>query len=75
MGGGFPAGEGGEEDVEMVEEEAGEEEGLLGEGEGVEVGEGTGEMEWRKEEEGEAAALEAEIGGKGAGEIGEAAWG
>ena len=34
-----------------VDEEAAEEESLLREGEGVEVGEGAGEMEWGEEEE------------------------
>jgi len=48
-----------EELGEGAEEEAGEEECLLGEGEGVEVGEGVGEVEWG-EEEGEAAVLEVE---------------
>lgn len=60
-----------EELGERAEEEAGEEEGLLGEGEGVEVGESAGEVEWGEEEEGEAAVLETEVGGEGGGEGGE----
>lgn len=68
QGAGGPA-QGGEEVLEGGEEMAGEEEGLLGEGEGVEVGEGEGEVDGGEEEEGEAAAVKADVGGQGAREI------
>lgn len=51
-----------------AEEEAGEEESLLGEGEGVEIGKGAREVVRGEEEEAQAPLLEPEVAGKGADE-------
>lgn len=60
-----------DEQIEVMEEEASEEEGLLGEGEGVEASESEREVWRREEEEDEAGANEAVIGGEGGDQGGE----